>query len=380
MDDRIEQARSGDKAAFGGLVQDHWLMLVRLAWRMVGDEALAQDLAQETILQAWFSIDRLREPARFTPWLYGIGLNVCRNFLRENRREPLSLDDLLGGCHKGLDELSVSSAEMVIEARELHERVRNALAILTLADRAAVDAFYYDGLSTQDAAAALGISPGALRVRLHKARQYLRAYLLPVSSIPTQEIKVMIPVELLQVFHVQTQPEAAEARPSDYQVIMLLDEVGGRVLPIWVGFYEGTLIEISLRQTQMPRPMTTTYTHNLLKAAGATVEGVDIARLTDEVFYATTRLRAGSQVQEVDARPSDAIGLAVVTGAPIRVAEAVLEQAGIPMGPEFRSQVDTLRQMSRQALEAPGEPLRKLAPVQSSSEGIQSQIRQIIET
>ena len=87
MDQRTDSelviaARLGDKAAFGHLVDRHLPMARRLAMRMIGNQEIAWELAQEAYIQAYLSLDKLREPASFLRWLHGIVRNVCRSHLR----------------------------------------------------------------------------------------------------------------------------------------------------------------------------------------------------------------------------------------------------------------------------------------------------------
>jgi bifunctional DNase/RNase len=112
---------------------------------------------------------------------------------------------------------------------------------------------------------------------------------------------------------------------------VLLDEVGHRVLGIWIGEAEATMIDMGLSQTELPRPMTMNFMASILKAAGATLEEARIETLKDEIFYATAKIRSGDTVNEIDARPSDAIALAVATGSTVFVAEEILEKCGVAL-------------------------------------------------
>lgn len=108
-----------------------------------------------------------------------------------------------------------------------------------------------------------------------------------------------------------------------------LGEVGGpRSLTIVIGHAEAQAIDRFVKDVQMPRPMTHDLARHLIEAAGCTIERVDVTELRGGTFYAMIRLqRPDVQVAEVDARPSDAIALATALGAPIFVAESVLEEA-----------------------------------------------------
>ncbi len=83
--DLVKRVLAGDWAAFGPLVDRQRPVLLRLAQRMLGDPAEAEDVAQEVCLHAFLSLSRLRDPERFAAWLYGIAVNLCRMRLRTRR-------------------------------------------------------------------------------------------------------------------------------------------------------------------------------------------------------------------------------------------------------------------------------------------------------
>ena len=93
----VRLARDGDRAAFAALLGRHWELLLALCRRALGDPELARDAAQEAALQAMLGLDRLRQAGSFGPWLGGIGLNVCRSWLRYRPRDDLSWEALQGG-------------------------------------------------------------------------------------------------------------------------------------------------------------------------------------------------------------------------------------------------------------------------------------------
>ena len=106
---------------------------------------------------------------------------------------------------------------------------------------------------------------------------------------------------------------------------VLLREVGGdRVLPIWVGEFEATAIALHLAGAELPRPLTYVFAANPLAAGGARMREVAILWLVDSTFYAEAVVDGPAGSVSVDARPSDAINLALVANAPIRVAADIL--------------------------------------------------------
>jgi hypothetical protein len=116
--------------------------------------------------------------------------------------------------------------------------------------------------------------------------------------------------------------------PITNMPIIVLRETGGeRVLPIWVGVFEANAIALQIESVQTPRPMT----HDLLKSVidelGGRLERIVVSELKDNTFYATLRLRTQRGALTVDARPSDAIALALRSGARIFVEEAVIQGA-----------------------------------------------------
>jgi bifunctional DNase/RNase len=112
---------------------------------------------------------------------------------------------------------------------------------------------------------------------------------------------------------------------------LVLGEVSGnRRLPIIIGAHEAQAIALELEKIQPPRPMTHDLLRNLFDAFGAEVTDVIIDDLREGTFFAKVRYVYEDEEAQLDARPSDAVALAVRTDAPIFVAATVLDEAGIP--------------------------------------------------
>ena len=120
-----------------------------------------------------------------------------------------------------------------------------------------------------------------------------------------------------------------------YYAIVLLDEAGRRILPIWVGEPEARAIAACYLERPVPRPWTHDLMANLLEAAGTALEEVRVETLKEITFYAVVKLRSGDTTREVDARPSDAIALALRMNSPIYVAEEVLKEEGLDIPEEL---------------------------------------------
>jgi RNA polymerase sigma factor (sigma-70 family) len=331
--DLVRNARMGDKAAFGLLAERYTPMVRRIAFRMIGDDDVAHDLTQEALLQAFLSLENLKSDTSFRSWLYGITLNVCRTYLRSLKHNIYSLDAMLGGIHRDPAHYGPTPEE-IVERIELRRVVMDAVQALSPANRHAVLLVYYEDFNLREAARLLGISVTALKGRLHRSRHQLQEKLASLVSGPAEEQGGfdMIPVKIVDVWRKEIVVDA-DVRAVSMQMI-LYDENGHRALVIWIGEAEGFAILHGLMNYDAPRPMTHVFIARLLEAANSEVEQVLISALKDETFYATVRVRSGDQVREVDARPSDALALAVQQEIPVYVSADVMEQAGriIPAG------------------------------------------------
>jgi len=114
---------------------------------------------------------------------------------------------------------------------------------------------------------------------------------------------------------------------SNSPIVVLKDDQEKFFLPIWVGIFEANAIALQLENITTPRPMTHDLLRNMISELNAQVIRVVINDLRDSTFFAQIRLITDGKTLELDARPSDAIALALRTEAPIFVAQSVLDQA-----------------------------------------------------
>ena len=305
----VDAFRRGETAAFAKLVDRHERRLRGIVRTILGSEDEAEDVAQDAILAAYLDLDSLRDPDRFASWLYGIGLNLARMRVRSRPRR-IPIEELADGPLA-----TDPTPEQALEAAELLELVRRALDVLPAAQRDVVLLHYFEGLTCQEIAALLGQSTGTVRVRLHRARGRLRGRL---AALRPKEVPAMVEMQIEDVV-------ARDAAELTQRVVLLSEREGQRLLPIWIGPFEGDSLALQLGGESLPRPLTSDLTARLIEAAGARIERVTINRLSEKTFYATVAV-GGS---EVDARPSDALNLAARVGAPIYVAEAVLDEAAV---------------------------------------------------
>jgi RNA polymerase sigma factor (sigma-70 family) len=360
-------AQHGDRHAFAVLTLRHRPLLIALCRRMLGDAPVVEDAVQEAILQALLGLDGLRRPERFGPWLGGIGLNVCRRMLRERSRDAWTWEALIGGRrrHEATDADS-DPAEAVVSA-DMAEHVRRAVATLPRGQRAAVLLFYLGGLTHAETAAQLGVEVGAVKTRLHKARTALRRRLTAVTKEETamagtgdqiakkasrvsrrRLLATSAAAGTLAVAGITSAREertsggkaaAVSVRVADVRSrpgegdrpelhLVLLEQIDGPLrLPIWIGQFEAVALATQLQGAAMARPLTYRFAASLLKASGGMLREVQISRLVDDTFYALAIVEGPDGITEVDARPSDALNLALAAGAPISVDATVLDIA-----------------------------------------------------
>jgi hypothetical protein len=112
-------------------------------------------------------------------------------------------------------------------------------------------------------------------------------------------------------------------------LIILADEDERRLLPIWIGHFEAQAIAVGLREEPLERPFTHDLLHTVIGELGHAVDRVVVSDLKDGTYYATVVLANGGERRDIDARPSDAIALALRAKAPIFVADSVLDVAGV---------------------------------------------------
>jgi RNA polymerase sigma factor (sigma-70 family) len=334
----------GDKESLGRLVQRHWQTAVFLAARVLGSQELARDAVQEASIAAMTGLDRLRSPERFGAWFCGITLHVARRWAGQLRSE-------LPGA--GSDPACpLPGPAEAAERADLAARVRGAIALLADGQAQAVRLFYLQGLSHREVATELGISPGAVKARLHQARAALAPKLADISPTATStgtdttttntptnstaERKAMASAGTAQTpswvdVEVTEIRRASSEGDERWNHIMIISETGGgRRLPIWIGPSEAVALAMTLESTETPRPLTYKLAASLVTAADAEIAEVRITRLQPPVFYASVLINSAAGTREVDARPSDAVTLAITAGAPIRMDNALFETGQLP--------------------------------------------------
>lgn len=137
------------------------------------------------------------------------------------------------------------------------------------------------------------------------------------------------------------------------QRIVILREIGAeRYLPIWIGIYEAEAITLSLQEVEVARPLTHDLLKNVFNVFNARILRVEVSSLKDDTFYGNIVAEVNGHIINIDARPSDALNLAVRAHVPILVARDVMDVAGVI--PEKDLQRELPDSLPRQEPQAPG--------------------------
>ena len=159
----------GDGRAFQTLARRHAGRALGLARRILGNEALAEEMVQDALLRVWINAPRWRPQAAFRTWLYRIVVNLCLNAKRRTPELPLEAADHV------VD--SAPAADAQLEMRERDQRLAAAVDTLPTRQRAAIALTYQEGLSSAEVAAVLDTSVSGVETLLVRAKRTLRAAL-----------------------------------------------------------------------------------------------------------------------------------------------------------------------------------------------------------
>lgn len=174
----VERARTGERDAFEALFRETHVRIYNLFRALGFSRDEAADLTQETYVKAWQSLDGLREPERFVPWLFRIARNQAKDLLKYRSRHP----------QVELDELSVlvdpqgDRPWQAVESEELENEVRRAVAALPESQRAPLILYHFQNMPVAEIASALGVPFGTVLSRLARARAALARRLAPMMG------------------------------------------------------------------------------------------------------------------------------------------------------------------------------------------------------
>jgi len=169
----LEKARLGDGAAFNQVVTAYRRRILGTISRLIGRPEDVEDVAQEVFLRLYFSLDRLRVPEAFEPWLYRLTVNACYDYLRKSKRQPETrMSDL---SEQQVIMADAAAGYQAQTEKDEKERIRGIVSDMFSSvsedDRILLTLKEVEGLSLKELEAVYGVNENALKVRLFRARQ-----------------------------------------------------------------------------------------------------------------------------------------------------------------------------------------------------------------
>lgn len=175
----IERAKGGDDAAFSRIVQAYRKRILGTISRLIGRPEDVEDVGQEVFVRLYFSLDQLRSPEVFEPWLYRLTVNAAYDYLRKQRRRQESRMADLSEQQVILADAAAGGKDQLDreQASEIRDFVHALLGEVSEEDRLLLTLKEVEGLSLKELEQIYGVNENALKVRLFRARQrVLRAY------------------------------------------------------------------------------------------------------------------------------------------------------------------------------------------------------------
>ena len=171
----IQRILSGDEEAFTALVRKHQKGVHALAWRKLGDFHIAEEITQDTFLQAYKKLSTLKNPNQFAGWLYVIAANLCTRWLQKKRLSMQSLENTpIAEIEESSYERYVSEQRKTEITERHHEIVKKLLKRLPESERTVVTLRYLGEMTVKEISRFLGVSTNTVNSRLRRARERLQ--------------------------------------------------------------------------------------------------------------------------------------------------------------------------------------------------------------
>ena len=173
----IQRILDGDEAAFACLVKKYQKRVHTLVWRKIGDFHIAEDITQETFLQVYRNLAKLKDRSQFPGWLYVIANRRCLAWLRKKRVQMQPLEEIdIAMTERSSYSRHVATEQAESAAETKRELVKNLLAKLKESDRTVITLYYFGEMTYAEISEFLGVSVNTVATRVHRARERLKKY------------------------------------------------------------------------------------------------------------------------------------------------------------------------------------------------------------
>jgi len=174
----VARSMAGDAESFNQLVLRWERPIYALAYRVIGRDEDARDVAQETFLRAFRALPGFKGQAKFSSWLYRIALNLCRDWIRRKKRTPVvEMPEDMDIIEMAADHGPVESIEDLVARNEMSRMVAEGMKLLPEEQRTAIVLKEYHGLTFQEIADLQGCPLSTVKTRLYQGLSVLRKYL-----------------------------------------------------------------------------------------------------------------------------------------------------------------------------------------------------------
>ena len=174
-EDLVARSRGGDVDSFNQLILRWERPIYALAYRVIGREEDARDVVQETFLRAFRALPGFKGQAKFSSWIYRIALNLCRDWIRRQKRTPVvQLPEDAEAVERLAYREPVDSVEDLVARKELSAVVADAMALLPEEQRTAIILKEYHGMTFQEIAELQGVPLSTVKTRLYQGLTVLR--------------------------------------------------------------------------------------------------------------------------------------------------------------------------------------------------------------
>lgn len=174
----VRRLRERDERAFRELVAEHRDRVYNLTYRMLGNRAEAEDVAQEVFITVFKTVDSFREEAKFSTWLYRVAVNHCKNRIkylaRRHDRSKDELDENAGSVAEAGPPGPMRRPDRAVEGAQMEVVLQEAINALDEEHRAVVILREIEDLSIEEICEITGLPDGTVKSRLHRARLVLR--------------------------------------------------------------------------------------------------------------------------------------------------------------------------------------------------------------